>query len=280
MNLRSGWGYRWHAARLIQQRDLRSMLFGQGIYIVLSLSLLAAILILRNYLNFVDENGLLVVSGAFTLPLLTVVFLSSLFLALSSVTTIARERDQGTMETLFYGPVDSIAYVLGKYLAQLVTYLVMVVIYAGYFLLYASLTNFTFPFNLNWLILLSIFIASDLIAVGIFFSTLSSKVRTAVFLFLSIILIFLVIETGQELLILIPLPEAYYNPVLFLQNVFAFLNRVTDWLSPFSYLNQGLEAVRRGSSLSYLTTLLISIGYILVFLSLSIVALERKGVRK
>ena len=163
MNLYSGWSHRWHAAFLIQRREWRSMIFGWGMYITLSLSLLAAMLILRNHLNFVGENGLLVVAGAFTLPLFAVIFLSSLFLAISSVVTIAREREQGTMEALFYAPIDSFAYVFGKYLAQVATYLVMVIIYAVCFLLYAGLTNFTFSIGLNLVLLLSIFIASNLL---------------------------------------------------------------------------------------------------------------------
>ena len=60
------------------------------------------------------KNGLLVLSGAFNFPLFAIIFFSATFLALSSVTTIARERDQGTMEALFYGPIDSTAYILGK----------------------------------------------------------------------------------------------------------------------------------------------------------------------
>ena len=127
MNLRSHWRHRWHAALLIHRRDFRVMLFSWGPYLVLSLSLLAATLILRNYLNFVDANGLFMVSGVFNIPLFVVISLSAIFLAVSSVTTIARERDQGTMEALFYGPVDSFSYVLGKYLAQITTYLFMII---------------------------------------------------------------------------------------------------------------------------------------------------------
>jgi len=168
MKAHSEWGRRWHATLLIQRREWRSMIFSWGLYIALSLALLAAILILRNHLNFVGENGLLVVSGAFTLPLFAVIIVSSLFLALSSVTTIAREREQGTMEALFYGPIDAFSYVLGKYLAQVATYLVMVIFYGCCFLFYAGLTNFTFSGDQYLVLLLSVLIASNFIVVGIF----------------------------------------------------------------------------------------------------------------
>jgi ABC-type transport system involved in multi-copper enzyme maturation permease subunit len=279
-SLRTDWGQRWHAAALIQWRDLRAMILGRGIYLILSLALLAAIVILRNSLNFIDENGLLVASGAFTLPLFAVILVSALFLALSSVTTIARERDQGTLEALFYGPVDSVAYVLGKYLAQVGTYLVMVAIYVGSFLIYAGLTNFIFPASLGWVILLSILIVSNLIALGIFLSTLVGTVRTALLLFLGLVVVFLVIEAGHEVLAALPVQGGYYNPLLFLQNALALLNQGVDWLSPLAYLNQGMEAVRRESYIAYLAILLISALYTFIFLGLSVITLERKGVRK
>jgi len=281
MNLSSGWNYRWHVTMLIQKRDFISMIFGRGVYIVLSLALLTAVLALRNSLSFIDENGLFVASGAFTFPLFVAIFLSSLFLALSSVATIARERDQGTMEALFYGPVDSLSYVLGKYLAQISLYVLMAIVYMAGFFLYATLTNFTFSLSLLWVILLSILVASDFIAVGIFLSTLSSKVRTAILLFLSVVLLFLAIEVGQEILLAIPVQgNGYYNPLLFAQNVLTFLNQIVAWLSPISYLNQGIEAIRRGHVTSYLIIFTISLIYTLIFLGLSVVTLERKGVRK
>jgi len=279
ITLRSNWQHRRHAAFLIHRRDLRAMLFGKGIYLVLSLALLVTVTLLRNYLNFVDENGLLVLSGAFNFPLFVIIFLSALFLALSSLATIAREREQGTMETLFYGPVDAVSYILGKYLAQMVTYLVMMVIYAVCFMIYALLTNFTFPLSVGWVVLLSILIASNIITFGIFISALSGGVRPAVLFFMGVVVILTALQFGQEILAVLPWSDDYYNPVLFLQNVLAAVNRLLSWLSPFSFLMQGMEAVRRGSMSTYLIVTLVSAIFTLVFLGLSVVALERKGVR-
>ena len=257
------------------------MIFSWGMYIALSLALLAAILILRNHVNFVDENGLLVVSGAFTLPLFAVIFVSSLFLALSSLTSIAREREQGTMEALFYGPVDSFSYIVGKYLAQILIYLAMVIFFGCCFLFYSALTNFAFSSGQVLILLLSILIASDFIVVGIFLSALSGKVRIALLLFLGVILVFLAIELGQGLVSSAPLEAgSYYNPRQFLQNVLTFLSQITAWLSPFSYLSLGMDAIRRGSVETYLTVLLLSAVYTILFLGLSIATLEWKGVRK
>ena len=271
---------RWRAVRLIQRRELRTMLFGFGLYVVIALGLMAAILLLRNYLNFVQESGLLVMSGAFNFPLFAVIFLAAIYLAISSVTTIARERDQGTMEVLFYGPVDSISYVLGKYLAQMATYLFMLLVFALCFGLFAGLTNFSFPGNVGWVVLLSILVVSDVVAFSIFLSAQSSSVRTALFLFLSILLGLILIQFGREILSAIPVTGRYCNPVLLMQNVLVNLNSVARWVSPFSYLMQGMEAVRRGSMDMYAVLAATSVLFSLLFLGLSVVLLERKGVRR
>ena len=271
---------RWRAVRLIQRRELRTMLFGFGLYVVIALGLMAAILLLRNYLNFVQESGLLVMSGAFNFPLFAVIFLAAIYLAVSSVTTIARERDQGTMEVLFYGPVDSISYVLGKYLAQMATYLFMLLVFALCFGLFAGLTNFSFPGNVGWVVLLSILVVSDVVAFSIFLSAQSSSVRTALLLFLSILLGLMLIQFGREILSAIPVTGRYYNPMLFMQNVLVNLNSVARWVSPFSYLMQGMEAVRRGSMDMYAVLAATSVLFSLLFLGLSVVLLERKGVRR
>lgn len=256
------------------------MLWGPGIYIVISLALFAALLLLRNYMSFVGESGLVILSGAFNFPLFVTIFLAAIFLALTSVMTIARERDTGTIEVLFYGPIDSGAYVLGKYLAQLVTYVVMLLLLGVVFWLFVNATNFTFPLSLGWVILLSVLVASDVIAFGIFLSALSGKVRTALAIFLGVVLILLAIQFGDELVIAIPLESRYYNPVLVLQSTLSHLGQVARWLSPFSYLMQGMEAVRRGDSTGYLTVTVVSLLFTLLFLVLAILALSRKGVRQ
>lgn len=256
------------------------MLWGPGIYIVASLSLLAALLLLRNYMDFVNQSGLVVLSGAFNFPLFVVIFLAAVFLALSSVTTIARERDAGTIEVLFYGPIDSLSYILGKFLAQIVTYIAMLVILTIPFWLFVRATNFTFPVSLGWVVLLSLLVVADVIAFSIFLSAFSSKVRSALAAFLAFVLLLIAIQFGDALLAAIPIQSRYYNPVLILQDALALLRQITQWLSPFAYLMRGMEAVRRSDIQSYLLACGLGVLFTLAFLSLAVEMLSRKGVRQ
>ena len=156
----------------------------------------------------------------------------------------------------------------------------MLLVFALCFGLFAGLTNFSFPGNVGWVVLLSILVVSDVVAFSIFLSAQSSSVRTALFLFLRILLGLILIQFGREILSAIPVTGRYYNPMLFMQNVLVNLNSVARWVSPFSYLMQGMEAVRRGSMDMYAVLAATSVLFSLLFLGLSVVLLERKGVRR
>ena len=273
------WRYRWRAALLIQRRDLWAVLFSPAIYATLAISLLAASLLLRNTLTFVAEKGLTVLADPLAFPLFLTVLLSALFLAVSSTATIARERDRGVLEVLFYGPVDHVAYILGKYLAQMVTYLAMTAIYIPCFLLYALLTHIRFDPRLLAVVLLSVFTTSTVIAFGILISALTRTVRLGLIILLGVIFIFLAIQIGHQLLISIPPPEKYYNPFLFLRRALGVLDQGVAWLSPFAYLRQGMDALTAGDLTRYVISLLVSLAYTGVLLALGVVGLRWRGVR-
>ncbi len=280
MSWGSDWGPRWRAVLLIQRRDLEAMIFGWGLYLALALAFLASLLILRNDLAFVNESGLSVFANPFALPFFITALISSFFLAISSVTTIAREKGQGTLEVLFYGPVDHVSYIVGKYLAQVITYLVMMALYVPSFILHTLLTNLVFPAGLAWAILLSVFTVSAVVALGIFLSTVARNVRASLFLFGVTTLAFLGIQVGHTILVTLPAQGRYYDPMLFLKNTFAILNQTALWLSPYSYLDRGMEAVVRGSAGVYLALFLLSAVYTVGFLGLSAISLRHRGVRR
>ena len=88
----------------------------------LALGLLAALLAVRTHLDAIARDRLLVLADAFTLPLFIASLVVIFFLTLASAAGIARERESGTLEVLFYGPVDHWSYVLGKHLALVAGY--------------------------------------------------------------------------------------------------------------------------------------------------------------
>lgn len=275
------WRYRWHLARTVQRRDLRATLYGFGLYVTLAAAVAVAATVLRNYVRSVQDGGLYVLANPFALSLFGAVVLSSIYLALVSTTAIARERDQGTLEVLFYSPVDTVAYLLGKWLAQMSVYMLMVVVYLVILWLYALVTNFAFDLSLLWAALLSVMTASAVVAVGILLSTLNRSVRGALMALLSIVVVFLGVQLGHDYVsdLVTGLARAGSRPLLFLQVALGWLNRIFNWLSPFAYLERGIDALLRGSAGEYLLLLGLSILYTAIAFGLAVRTLGRRGVR-
>lgn len=281
MNRIAIWRFRWRLARTIQRRDLHATLYGFGLYVTLAAAIVVAATVLRNYVKSVQDSGLYVLSNPFAIPLFGAVVLSSIYLAIVSTTTIARERDQGTLEVLFYGPMDAVAYLLGKYLAQMSVYVLMVVIYLIALLLYALVTNFVFGLNLLWAAFLSAATASAIVTVGILLSTLNRSARGALLALLALVLSFLGVQLGHDYVSGLTggLPRGQSNPLQFLQTILAWLDRLFSWLSPFAHLERGIDALLRGSAGEYLLMLGLSLLYAVVAFWLAARTLRRKGVR-
>ena len=113
----------------IHKRDFRITVFGPIIYIMSTISITIGIVIIRNYLSYIESNGLYPMPDLFSFPYRWVIILTGVYLAFSAVVAIARERESGAMELLFYGPVDNVSYVIGKYSAQLTVYCLLIILY-------------------------------------------------------------------------------------------------------------------------------------------------------
>ena len=264
--------------RALSKRDLYSTLRSWGIYIVAFLSFIASSFILKNYLDSIQADDILISADPLNYPLFISVIIISFYLAILSAISISREKDQGTLEVLFYGPVSSLTYILGKYIKDILTYLVMVVFFLVYFWGVSLLTNLGFSYGLLKTILVSIFSVSCIVSFGLFISSLTGKMRNSIIWLVGILALFLAIQIGQT--ILLGMPEENMSPVLtYLGDTLSVVSQGINWISPFSYLTRGIDAVYLDNALLYGLNILYSIVYSAILLSLSIFILKRKGVK-
>lgn len=267
-----------YAVKALSKRDLYSTLRSWGIYIAVFLSFLASSFILKNYLDSIKEDDILISADPLNYPLFLSVVIISFYLAILSAISISREKDQGTLEVLFYGPVSCPAYILGKYLKDILTYLVTLVLFVAYFWGVSFLTNLGFSYGLVKILLTSIFSVSCIVSFGLFISSLTGKMRNSIIWLIGILILFLAIQVGQT--ILLGMPEESLSPVLtYLGNTLFVISRIVSWISPFSYLTRGIDAVSLGNAFLYGLNILYSIIYSAILLSLSMFILKRKGVR-
>lgn len=277
--LTSCWSARWLTIAVLGRRELLGVLYGPGPYVVVALGALATLPVVAGYLDAVERSGILVLADAFTLPFFVAATLAALFLALAAVATIARERDQGTLEVLFYGPVDGLSYILSKHLALVLAYLPMGLVLAALFLAYADMTGLRLPSAFPWELLLSLFTATAVTALGICLSTVVRSVRAGIALLAAVVGLFLAIRFGSELLSQLQVTNNV-SPLLFLRDLAVSLDVVADYVSPFSVFQSGVEAVVRSDGGSYLLAILVSSLQAAVLLAASVRLLAWRGVRR
>jgi ABC-type transport system involved in multi-copper enzyme maturation permease subunit len=273
------WRARLHAIGVIQRRDLNGILFAPGLYLATALGMVGALIIVRDHLDAISRNRVLVLSDAFTLPFFVAGSVGMIFLALVAVATVAREKDAGTLETLFYGPVDHASYVLAKHLAQVAAFAVMSLMTATLLLSYAGLSGLRLGWEFVPEVILSVFAAAGVAAWGLLFSTLTRSARGALILFFAVAGLFLLIHFGGEVLSAAPVTNNF-SPLLFARELFLTLDGVVGYISPFGVFEKGVDAVVRGSVGEYLAMALLALAQCALLLSAAVRLLERRGVRR
>jgi ABC-type transport system involved in multi-copper enzyme maturation permease subunit len=263
---------------VLAKRELRLTLFGSGIYLAILISLVISSTILQNYLEAVSRDRLLITASPFAYPLFIATGVCAVYLALASVTSIARERNMQTLELLFYGPVDHTGYIFAKYLKAVLSYFFIVMLVVCYFAVASLTSNLGLSFKFLGVLALSFFLSSCVITFGIFVSTLSESARTAVLLLLGIVGSLVAVQIALE--VLINMGDNLPPALLYLRNTLSILHAIVKWVSPFYYLDKGMEAVSLGSAAKYAVSGMSSAVYSAVFLVLAILALKVKGVRK
>jgi ABC-type transport system involved in multi-copper enzyme maturation permease subunit len=276
---RSSWRSRLHPLRVILLKDLLSTLFAPGVYGAVALGMLTALLLVRDHLDAIERSRVLILADAFTLPFFAAAVVAMLFLTLSSVATIAREREQGTLEALFYGPVDHASYVLAKCGAQIAAYVPMALAIGVLLLVYAGMTGLrlapVFPLEL----LVSLFTAGAVASFGVLLSTLTRSARAAFALFGALVVVLLGVHFGAEALTGLALTNNL-NPLLFLRDLLIGVDRLVDYVSPFGLFQGGVDALVREDLGGFGRSIGLSVAECALLLWLAVGLLRRRGVRR
>jgi ABC-type transport system involved in multi-copper enzyme maturation permease subunit len=269
---------RLHAARTIAARDLLGLATSPGPYVVLAIGMLATFVILRGHIDAVVRGQIILLADAFTLPYFITATIAMLFLAIASATAVARERDQGTLETLFHGPVDAPSYLAGKQLAQVGAFAAVALSAALLLVAYAGVTGFRVTGMLALAVLLSIPAAGAVVALGLFLSTATGSVRAAVTLLVAVTALLLAIRVAADLLGGIVVANNQ-SPLLFARDLFVVLDAIAARLSPFALFQDGVDAASRGEYVGYVMALGIALVHVAALMWAAIRLLEARGVR-
>ncbi|OQX19196.1 MAG: hypothetical protein BWK75_05915 [Candidatus Altiarchaeales archaeon A3] len=228
-----------------------------------------------NILYGVGAETSVIVNGLF---MFTVVLVSFLYIGISSVTTIAKEKQERTIELLFYSPVDEFSFIAGKFLGKILTYLLILLLSAIFFILVCL--AFSIQINIIDILkvaVLSIFLISCVIAGGLFLSALSSNVTTSIFVLIGVTIILTIIEVIGSILNFLPSDPTSLIGIL--KDGVSNILSLSQYISPFSYYGIGADAIGKNDNTQLFLSMLYSTAYSLIFLMLSIIVLMKRGIK-
>ncbi len=260
------------------KRDFVYTFYSWGFYVVLFAAFMISSFILKNFLDGIREEDILVSAYPLNYPLFISVIVISIYLVMLSGVSISREREHGTLEVLFYGPVTAGNFLISKYFKDLCLGIIALAFCAVYFYLVSLTTNLGFTAGLVRALVMGVFMISCVVCFGLFISSLTGRTRSSVLVLLAILGGFLALQFVHAALIGME-REALSTPMLYLRETVSHLFRGINWVSPFAFLNRGLDAVVLDSPLLFGLNIFYAVVYSVIFLILSIISMSLKGVK-
>jgi len=269
---------RLHAGWVVARREIGNAASALGGYVAIATALLAAGWIVSNDIRAARAADLLVLEHPFRSAVTVAVLVISLFLGVSAVVSVARERDRGTLEVLFYGPVDEVSYLGGKLLGQVGGYLVALPILLAGLLMLSFLTGLSLTGSVILGMVASVVPAGLVVAFGLLLAVIGGRLRNAVLLFVTATLAMVAVSVAYRFLLTVPIGSAT-SPLLPIRDAIGAMNAVVEWISPFATLERTVDGIAIGAWASVALSLLVAGGYTLVSLLGAAAILRRRGIR-
>ncbi len=260
---------------IIAKRIVGSAIFKYIFYIDISLIILCAIIPVASLGSLLEDQGVIIVQRPLEVSILIAGMVISIYLALYSLVTVSQERDDETVDVLFYGPINPQEYLMGHFLGQWILGIILISIFGCYLLIISLITGLVPTWNLVLSLGAAWFSMTAIISSGILIAVLVRSTKKAIFLFISLIILLVGIQIGfsyyqasigQELVI-----------TKFLAMTIHALNKIAQWLSPYTYFLESINEIRRGEYLNVLIVQLKTILFTFILLNLSIFTMKRRG---
>lgn len=258
---------------VVLKRYLRSM----SAYVSLTLGIVLLFVNVQNLFSVVRNESIVILSDPFLLPLMGMALIGAVFTALITSASVTRELEHGTLEVLFYGPINTGEYLLGTFLAHLFGYCLQLVYFLFACLVFSLFTNLNLTPELYLISLLSIVLAAGFTSFGLFSATWLRTVRGSILFCLGASFLLLLLKVSQTVL-QVAVSATGVRAMVVVRDALDLVNRVVDWIAPSSYFLNAIDALIRQDWAIFGLNLFLLISFMgLVFL-LARRLLERKGV--
>lgn len=260
----------------LARREVVAALHNLSVYLMVTLACLVAAVLVRSYLDFVANNGTLVLADPLRTPLLFAVLVLTGYLGLLAAAGLGGARERGTMEVLFYGPVNAPVYVGGKLLGHLATYVLVVGALAVFLATTALLTGIPLAANALLFLAASTIPAAAMIALGLLLGALAGRVRPALALTALASVIFIAVDAGNQIAARQPGDTLLGSAA----GLLSALAALVGWISPYSYFWRAQDSLALGNAGDALVAIGVALVYAALLTALAVITLRYRGVQR
>lgn len=265
---------------VLARREAASALRGFGVYLAATVAAGAATWFLLIEVRALEVAGIAASADPFRSSVNAAMMILALYFAVGAAVSTARDREIGTLEVLFYAPMNETSYVTGKVLGILCAYLVILPILALCLWLMSRLSGFQLPTSLPASLTFSVAPAAMVASFGVLLAIGLGRVRTAVLVLGGVSLLLIGTAVAYSIVLMIPI-ENPSSPVLSLRDALAAVNMVLRWISPFSYVQRVVvEGVAIGAWHTAGVGLVLSLVATVTMMLLAAVWLRVRGVQR
>jgi ABC-type transport system involved in multi-copper enzyme maturation permease subunit len=264
---------------LLTRREAAMLLGHLPLYVALTAGLAVSSFLLQDQLDALRTDGPQGLADPLAGGLWAATLVVALFLGLSGAVSLARERERGTLEVLFYAPITTTTVVLARWGALVISYVAALVLTVPYFMAVALLSGFAFSTEFVTLMPLAVLLGAPPLALGVLVSCVARRVRGAVLVFMAIAAALLAVDLGERMTGAAATAGDQATAVSYGHLVLAAVAGALTWLSPFAYLSRLVDPLTTSSAGPYLRAAGGSVAYTAALLALAIAILRWRGVR-
>jgi hypothetical protein len=255
-----------------------SMVHGNSLYVLAIGTLILVAALTNDFLAFVKAGGITISQNPFQTPSTIALHLAAIYLALSVTVSMSREREQGTLLVLSFGPLTPGGYLLSWLGSQVFAYLILCVMLTLGLAGVATVSGLELSVTIFTFAALSTPVAATTMAFGILVGSLGRDTRGSLFIFLAVTLFLVGLEALNAYFVTLT-PEQVPSALVPVSRTVALVSVFLIWISPYSYLTRGLNAVYSGDWRAFTLVLAGAFIYVIGLLLLASVSFNRKGVR-
>lgn len=271
------WSEQARVSSVLTLKDIKADLTSWELVLTVGVVYGVLSFVLSSIVSGVRESDIVISTDPLAFTYLISILLPLISVSLSSLISVIREKQNGTLQVLFFGPVSSVAYLMAKFLGRLFVYIVFLLFILVYFICMGYMTNIQISVEFLKIMLTSLLLSACIVNLSLLISVISRSIAKAILLMIVLILGFSGADIMHRLFLNLSLVTGNLSLAYF-REFFAVLRQIMGWISPLRYFFESYDAVFLNAGRLYYSYLGLQAVYTVVLFLIAYFAFERYGV--